>query len=118
MAAWHQKMALIYDEWNKAIAPSPELRKAFHSELIDFNHFAQQYRAELAQQPEEGKRLADIARQQPLTLLYAAKMLVRIMPLSWRSGYERCNCRTAARPGCLSGDSGIKCSVRTQAKPC
>ncbi|AIP97505.1 DUF488 domain-containing protein [Salmonella enterica] len=68
-----KKTALIYDEWNKAIAPSPELRKAFHSELIDFNHFAQQYRAELAQQPEEGKRLADIARQQPLTLLYAAK---------------------------------------------
>ncbi|EBP4398347.1 DUF488 family protein, partial [Salmonella enterica] len=36
-------------------------------------HFAQQYRAELAQQHQEGKRLADIARHQPLTLLYAAK---------------------------------------------
>lgn len=45
-----KKSALVYDEWNKAITPSTELRKAFHSELIDFNHFAQQYRAELAQQ--------------------------------------------------------------------
>lgn len=68
-----KKAALVYDEWNKAITPSTELRKAFHSELIDFNHFAQQYRAELAQQHQEGKRLADIARHQPLTLLYAAK---------------------------------------------
>ncbi|EBP3979474.1 DUF488 family protein, partial [Salmonella enterica subsp. enterica] len=33
----------------------------------------QQYRAELSQQLQEGKRLADIARHQPLTLLYAAK---------------------------------------------
>lgn len=38
-----KKAALVYDEWNKAITPSTELRKAFHSELIDFNHFAQQY---------------------------------------------------------------------------
>ncbi|EMN7498511.1 DUF488 domain-containing protein [Salmonella enterica] len=68
-----KKSALVYDEWNKAITPSTELRKAFHSEVIDFNHFAQQYRAELAQQYQEGKRLADIARHQPLTLLYAAK---------------------------------------------
>ncbi len=31
-----KKAALVYDEWNKAITPSTELRKAFHSELIDF----------------------------------------------------------------------------------
>lgn len=34
-----KKAALVYDEWNKAITPSTELRKAFHSEVIDFNHF-------------------------------------------------------------------------------
>ncbi|MGE9665189.1 DUF488 domain-containing protein, partial [Escherichia coli] len=38
-----------------------------------FSHFSEQYRAELAQQQQEGKRLAEIARQQTLTLLYAAK---------------------------------------------
>lgn len=68
-----KKTALVFDEWNKAITPSTELRKAFHGETMDFNHFAQQYRAELAQHRQEGKRLADIARQQPLTLLYTAK---------------------------------------------
>lgn len=84
-----KKTALVYDEWNKAITPSTELRKAFHSELIDFNHFAQQYRAELAQQHQEGKRLADIARHQPLTLLYAAE----------RYSPEPCHCagRVATR---------------------
>ncbi|QXY85279.1 DUF488 domain-containing protein [Salmonella bongori] len=68
-----KKAALVCDEWNKIITPSTELRNAFHSEVIDFDHFTQQYRTELAQHLQEGKRLADIARQQPLTLLYAAK---------------------------------------------
>lgn len=68
-----KKTDLVYDEWVKALTPSSDLRKAFHAELIDFAHFSGQYRAELAQQQQEGKRLADIARQQTLTLLYAAK---------------------------------------------
>ncbi|WP_260864659.1 DUF488 domain-containing protein [Citrobacter sp. Marseille-Q6884] len=68
-----KKTDLVYDEWVKALTPSSDLRKAFHAELIDFAHFSEQYRAELAQQQQEGKRLADIARQQTLTLLYAAK---------------------------------------------
>lgn len=68
-----KKTDLVYDEWVKALTPSSDLRKAFHAELIDFAHFSEQYRAELAQQQHEGKRLADIARQQTLTLLYAAK---------------------------------------------
>ncbi|HCC0886787.1 TPA: DUF488 domain-containing protein [Salmonella enterica] len=68
-----KKTALVLDEWNKALTPSTELRKAFHGELIDFNHFSQHYRLELAQHLQEGQRLADIAHQQPLTLLYAAK---------------------------------------------
>ncbi|HGY3716923.1 DUF488 domain-containing protein [Citrobacter sp. Res13-Sevr-PEB04-36] len=68
-----KKTDLDFDEWNKALTPSAELRKAFHAELIDFKHFAEQYRTELVQQQQEGKRLADIARQQTVTLLYAAK---------------------------------------------
>ncbi len=35
--------------------------------------------AELAQHEQEGKRLADIAKKQPLTLLYAAKTPRRTM---------------------------------------
>jgi uncharacterized protein YeaO (DUF488 family) len=68
-----KKIDLAFNEWNKALTPSSDLRKAFHAELIDFAHFSQQYRTELAQQQQEGKRLAEIARQQTLTLLYAAK---------------------------------------------
>ncbi|MEB6475338.1 DUF488 domain-containing protein [Klebsiella oxytoca] len=68
-----KKEALNYDEWCKTLTPSAELRKAFHSETIDFAHFSQLYRQELEAQREEGKRLAALASQQPLTLLYAAK---------------------------------------------
>lgn len=68
-----KKTDLVFNEWDKALTPSSDLRKAFHADVIDFAHFSEQYRAELAQQQQEGKRLADIARQQPLTLLYATK---------------------------------------------
>ena len=68
-----KKETLNYDEWCKTLTPSADLRKAFHSETIDFAHFSQLYRQELEAQREEGKRLAALASQQPLTLLYAAK---------------------------------------------
>lgn len=82
-----KKTDLACDEWNKALTPSTELRKAFHAELIDFKHFAELYRAELAQQQQEGKRLADIARQQTVTLLYAAKIRNKTTLSCWPSGY-------------------------------
>lgn len=68
-----KKTDLALDEWDKTITPSTELRKVFHGEVIDFETFREQYLAELAQHEQEGKRLADIARQQTLTLLYSAK---------------------------------------------
>lgn len=68
-----KKTDLCFDEWAKTLSPSTELRKAFHAETLDFAHFTEEYLAELAHQEQEGKRLSDIARQQPLTLLYAAK---------------------------------------------
>ena len=46
-----KKTDLALDEWDKEITPSTEL----------------------AQHEQEGKRLADIAKKQPLTLLYSAK---------------------------------------------
>ncbi|EGS1685760.1 DUF488 domain-containing protein [Enterobacter cloacae] len=68
-----KKPDLVHDEWCKALTPSDGLRKAFHSETIDFAAFSQAYREELAQHKDEGLRLATLARQQTLTLLYAAK---------------------------------------------
>lgn len=68
-----KKTDLAYDEWCKALTPSNELRKAFHSETIDFSAFSQAYREELARHTDEGKRLAALAKKQTVTLLYGAK---------------------------------------------
>lgn len=68
-----KKADLAFDEWVKTLTPSTELRKMFHAATIDFTHFAGLYREELAAERQEGERLAKIARQQTLTLLYAAK---------------------------------------------
>nr|WP_032984321.1 DUF488 family protein [Cronobacter condimenti] len=68
-----QKARLPLDEWNKTLAPSTPLRKALHGEVIDFAHFSARYREELAEQTQEGERLAAIARNGTLTLLYGAK---------------------------------------------
>ena len=35
-----KKTDLAYDEWCKALTPSNELRKAFHSETVDFAAFS------------------------------------------------------------------------------
>ena len=67
-----KKENLIYDEWCKDLAPSAELRKAYHGEVIDFATFCQHYREELSRHQDEGQRLADIAQRQGLTLIYAA----------------------------------------------
>ncbi|MGY5367459.1 DUF488 domain-containing protein [Enterobacter oligotrophicus] len=68
-----KKTELIFDEWCKVLTPSSELRKALHSETIDFTTFSKAYRDELAQQQEEGRRLAERAKKQTVTLLYGAK---------------------------------------------
>lgn len=68
-----KKEALVMDEWCKALAPSAELRKRFHAELVDFSSFSQFYRAELDAQRALGQRLVLFAQKQNLTLLYAAK---------------------------------------------
>ncbi|MFH2243635.1 DUF488 domain-containing protein [Enterobacter sichuanensis] len=68
-----KKTDLAYDEWCKALAPSNELRKAFHSETLDFAAFSQAYREELAQHLNDGMRLAARAKKQTVTLLFAAK---------------------------------------------
>ncbi|MOA06498.1 hypothetical protein D3C78_1261350 [compost metagenome] len=68
-----KKSDLAYDEWCKTLSPSSALRKAFHSETIDFISFSQAYQHELAQHEGEGQRLAALAKNQTVTLIYAAK---------------------------------------------
>ncbi len=66
-------LALACDEWCKELTPSAELRKAFHGEEIDFDHFSQRYLQELDAHRDTGLRLAALAQRKTLTLLYAAK---------------------------------------------
>lgn len=68
-----KKEALLYDEWCKTLTPSNDLRKAFHSETIDFASFSQAYRQELVRHQDEGLRIARLADKQTVTLLYGAK---------------------------------------------
>ena len=61
------------DEWNKAVAPSNELRKWFGHQAVLFEAFKKQYNTELLLQTAELKRLKEIGTKQNLTLLYAAR---------------------------------------------
>lgn len=64
---------LEFDEWNKEIAPSQELRKWFAHKEERYEEFSRLYLEELKTKTEEVKRLQNIAKEKPLTLLYAAK---------------------------------------------
>ena len=68
-----KKTDLQYDEWCRDIAPSADLRKAFHAGTIDFASFKKQYREELSHAREDIQRLAQLSEKHTLTLLYAAK---------------------------------------------
>ncbi|WNJ77883.1 DUF488 domain-containing protein [Cedecea neteri] len=68
-----KKSDLHYDEWPKELAPSNELRKAFHGETIDFATFSKLYRQELEQHQDAAQALARHGENGTLTLLYGAK---------------------------------------------
>ena len=60
-------------QWLPELAPSNELRRAFHQGEVDFAAFAQHYRKELTACPEHWMALLDLARNGDLTLVYSAK---------------------------------------------
>ncbi len=76
---WPRGMAkadAAIDEWMKGIAPSPELRKEFAHRMERYAEFSANYLRELSSRPEcavLADRIRDIARERPVTLLYAAK---------------------------------------------
>jgi uncharacterized protein YeaO (DUF488 family) len=61
------------DLWLKDIAPSPELRVWFGHAPERFAEFGRRYRAELKRSPEPVARVVALARENPVTLVYAAK---------------------------------------------
>lgn len=61
------------DAWWKDIAPSPELRTAWHHEPDRFDDFAAAYRAELDAQPFVEEALGVIREHDVVTLLFGAR---------------------------------------------
>ncbi|HVY77658.1 MAG TPA: DUF488 family protein [Solirubrobacterales bacterium] len=60
------------DEWERALAPSPELRRWFGHRPARFAEFRLAYIDELRQQRSRLRKLRASARDGPVTLLYAA----------------------------------------------
>jgi uncharacterized protein YeaO (DUF488 family) len=60
------------DDWIKAIAPSDDLREWFDHDPNRWNEFANRYRSELDDRPEQVQELLEYARSGTFTLLYAA----------------------------------------------
>ncbi|MDK6233947.1 DUF488 domain-containing protein [Aerococcus sanguinicola] len=64
------------DAWPKEIAPSKDLRQAFHRADLDFEDFSQAYEEELEGNEEIQETCSDLARRardHRVTLLYASK---------------------------------------------
>lgn len=64
------------DEWNKAIAPSPELRKWFGHKEENYATFAEKYRSELDNNPEAtpfANHIKVLLESSNVTLLYGQK---------------------------------------------
>ena len=68
-----KKNALVMDEWAKAVAPHPALRRAFHQGELDFATFASAYRRQLSSAPQCWQPLLLRARTGKVTLLFAAR---------------------------------------------
>lgn len=60
------------DEWMRDLAPSDELRRWFGHDPGRFDGFARRYRSELADRRSDLSRLRRLAREGPVTLLFAA----------------------------------------------
>lgn len=69
------KERLAHDAWDKDVAPSSDLRTAFHQGDLEYGEFRKHYLAELKDSEAPRQLLADAAEAQARTivLLYAAK---------------------------------------------
>ncbi|WP_019594218.1 DUF488 domain-containing protein [Thioalkalivibrio sp. ALM2T] len=68
-----KKSALALDAWEKAVAPSTELRRWFGHDHHRWREFCRRYRTELDAAPDAWGRLLGYARRGRLTLLTATR---------------------------------------------
>ncbi|MEX2580489.1 MAG: DUF488 family protein [Verrucomicrobiales bacterium] len=59
------------DDWLKAIAPSDELRKWYHTDRSRWAEFRRRYLSELKEHREDLRPLAEKARKETVTLVFA-----------------------------------------------
>ena len=67
-----KKAELALDGWNKAVAPSAELRRWFGHRVDRWEEFRRRYRAELRANPGAWERILELGRRGTVTLLYSA----------------------------------------------
>lgn len=67
------KQQARFDQWNRELAPSPELRTWFGHQVSRWPEFSRRYRLELAGHAEALGELRRRAKEGPVTLVYAAK---------------------------------------------
>ena len=68
-----KKADLNFDEWNKEITPSTELRRWFDHKPERFDQFTELYKEELTSKKNELDRLRKISKTKTVSLLYGAK---------------------------------------------
>jgi uncharacterized protein YeaO (DUF488 family) len=68
-----KKTDLAYDEWCRDVAPSSDLRTAFHSSSLNFDEFGKAYRRELGTNQPAWTPLLYRAGHGNVTLLYASR---------------------------------------------
>lgn len=61
------------DFWIKEIAPSRELRRAFHDGTVNWGEFRRRYLSELKGHRETLRGLAERARRERITLLFGSR---------------------------------------------
>jgi uncharacterized protein YeaO (DUF488 family) len=67
-----KKEEAAIERWAKDLSPSTELRKWFGHDPARWQEFRRRFAAELRQHPDQLKELRALARQGPITLIYAA----------------------------------------------
>jgi uncharacterized protein YeaO (DUF488 family) len=67
-----KKDELRIDEWLRDVAPTDELRKAFHAGRVSWEEFRKRYLGELKAHREELRRLVRASREGTVTLVFGA----------------------------------------------
>jgi uncharacterized protein YeaO (DUF488 family) len=67
-----KKQDAAIERWVKELSPSTELRKWFGHDPARWDEFRRRYTEEIHRHPEQLEELRALARQGPITLVYAA----------------------------------------------